>query len=154
MPEDRQDRIDPAEHQVFLDCLPELALNILSDAERRVIWEHVRCCPRCIAELASLRRVADGLWELAREVEPPAELNRHPGPFPLWSRRSSIAARCRRRHGGSISAARARDIPGVCGSSRRLLVTKVVLLGVARVAGPLRVLLPSSSQTVMDLQGE
>jgi hypothetical protein len=52
-----------------LDC--ELALNLLTGAERAAAVTHLEGCPACRAEVSSLAAAADELLELAPVVEPP-----------------------------------------------------------------------------------
>ena len=53
------------------DELPELALGILSGRRRSEVLDHVDICTRCCAELQQLSTVADGLFQLAPQIEPP-----------------------------------------------------------------------------------
>lgn len=53
------------------ELAPELALGILSGAERAEVVLHVDGCARCRAHVAGLTEVADAIPELAPEAEPP-----------------------------------------------------------------------------------
>jgi hypothetical protein len=50
----------------------ELALNLLTGAERAAAMAHLESCQECRAEVSSLAATADELLELAVPVEPPA----------------------------------------------------------------------------------
>jgi hypothetical protein len=54
------------------DLAPELALGILSGAERAEVVLHVNGCARCQAYVAELTEAADVLPQLVPEAEPPA----------------------------------------------------------------------------------
>jgi hypothetical protein len=54
------------------ELAPELALGILSGAERAEVVLHVNGCARCQAHVAELTEVADALPQLVPEAEPPA----------------------------------------------------------------------------------
>jgi hypothetical protein len=54
------------------ELAPELALGILSGAQRAEVVLHVNGCARCQAHVAELTEVADALPQLAPEAEPPA----------------------------------------------------------------------------------
>jgi hypothetical protein len=54
------------------ELAPELALGILSGAERAEVVMHVNGCARCQAYVAELTEVADALPQLVPEAEPPA----------------------------------------------------------------------------------
>lgn len=56
---------------------PELALGILSGAERAEVLLHVNGCARCQAFVDEHSEIADLLPYLAPEVEPPAGFERH-----------------------------------------------------------------------------
>ena len=58
------------------DLAPELALGILPEAEAEAAREHMRTCPACSAEVASLTPVADRLLELVPGTEPPLGFER------------------------------------------------------------------------------
>ena len=58
------------------DLAPELALGILPEAEAEAAREHMRTCPGCSAEVASLTPVADRLLELVPGTEPPLGFER------------------------------------------------------------------------------
>ena len=58
------------------DVAPELALGILPDAEAEAARDHMRTCPACSAEVASLAPVADRLLELVPGTEPPLGFER------------------------------------------------------------------------------
>ena len=53
-----------------LDLAPELALGIISGAERAEVILHVNGCARCQANVAEFTEVADALPLLAPEAEP------------------------------------------------------------------------------------
>jgi anti-sigma factor RsiW len=53
------------------ELAPELALGILSGAERAEVVLHVNGCARCQAHVAELTEVADAIAQLAPEAEPP-----------------------------------------------------------------------------------
>jgi hypothetical protein len=53
------------------ELAPELALGILSGAERAEVVLHVNGCARCQAYVAELTEVADVIPQLAPEAEPP-----------------------------------------------------------------------------------
>jgi hypothetical protein len=53
------------------ELAPELALGILSGAERAEVVLHVNGCARCQAHVAELTEVADVIPQLAPEAEPP-----------------------------------------------------------------------------------
>ena len=53
------------------ELAPELALGILSGAERAEVLLHVNGCSRCQAYVAELTEAADVLPQLAPEAEPP-----------------------------------------------------------------------------------
>lgn len=53
------------------ELAPELALGILSGAERAEVVLHVNGCARCQAHVAELTEAADALTQLAPEAEPP-----------------------------------------------------------------------------------
>jgi hypothetical protein len=54
------------------ELAPELALGILSGAERAEVVLHVNGCARCQAHVAELTEAADFIPQLAPEAEPPA----------------------------------------------------------------------------------
>jgi Putative zinc-finger len=54
------------------ELAPELALGILSGAERAEVLLHVNGCARCQAHVAELTEAADVIPQLAPEAEPPA----------------------------------------------------------------------------------
>src|SRR5690348_12114440 len=54
------------------ELAPELALGILSGAERAEVLLHVNGCARCQAYVAELTEAADVIPQLGPEVEPPA----------------------------------------------------------------------------------
>jgi hypothetical protein len=54
------------------ELAPELALGILSGAERAEVLLHVNGCARCQAYVAELTEAADVIPQLAPEAEPPA----------------------------------------------------------------------------------
>jgi hypothetical protein len=54
------------------ELAPELALGILSGAERAEAVLHVNGCARCQAHLAELTEAADAIPQLAPQAEPPA----------------------------------------------------------------------------------
>ena len=54
------------------ELAPELALGILSGAERAEVLLHVNGCARCQAYVAELTEAADAIPQLAPEAEPPA----------------------------------------------------------------------------------
>jgi len=54
------------------ELAPELALGILSGAERAEVLLHVNGCGRCQAYVAELTEAADAIPQLAPEAEPPA----------------------------------------------------------------------------------
>jgi len=54
------------------ELAPELALGILSGAERAEMLLHVNGCARCQAYVAELTEAADVIPQLAPEAEPPA----------------------------------------------------------------------------------
>jgi anti-sigma factor RsiW len=54
------------------ELAPELALGILSGAERAEVLLHVNGCSRCQAHVAELTEAADAIPQLAPEAEPPA----------------------------------------------------------------------------------
>jgi anti-sigma factor RsiW len=54
------------------ELAPELALGILSGAERAEVLLHVNGCSRCQAHVAELTEAADVIPQLAPEAEPPA----------------------------------------------------------------------------------
>ena len=54
------------------ELAPELALGILSGAERAEVVLHVNGCARCQAYVAELTEAADAIPQLAPEAEPPA----------------------------------------------------------------------------------
>ena len=58
------------------DLAPELALGILPEAEAESARLHLRSCPQCSAEVASLTPVADRLLELVPGTEPPLGFDR------------------------------------------------------------------------------
>lgn len=58
------------------DLAPELALGILPEAEAEAVRDHMRTCPACSAEVASLTPVADRLLELVPGTEPPPGFER------------------------------------------------------------------------------
>ncbi len=58
------------------DLAPELALGILPEAEAEAARDHMRTCPACSAEVASLTPVADRLLELVPGTEPPLGFER------------------------------------------------------------------------------
>jgi hypothetical protein len=53
------------------ELAPELALGILSGAERAEVLLHVNGCARCQAYVAELTEAADAIPQLAPEAEPP-----------------------------------------------------------------------------------
>ncbi|HEY3671551.1 MAG TPA: zf-HC2 domain-containing protein [Acidimicrobiia bacterium] len=53
------------------ELAPELALGILSGAERAEVVLHVNGCARCQAYVAELTEAADAIPQLAPEAEPP-----------------------------------------------------------------------------------
>lgn len=53
------------------ELAPELALGILSGAERAEVVLHVNGCTRCQASVAELTEAADAIPQLAPEAEPP-----------------------------------------------------------------------------------
>jgi anti-sigma-K factor RskA len=53
------------------ELAPELALGILSGAERAEVVLHVNGCARCLASVAELTEAADAIPQLAPEAEPP-----------------------------------------------------------------------------------
>ncbi len=53
------------------ELAPELALGILSGAERAEVVLHVNGCSRCQAYVAELTEAADAIPQLAPEAEPP-----------------------------------------------------------------------------------
>ena len=53
------------------ELAPELALGILSGAERAEVLLHVNGCARCQAYVAELTEAADVIPQLAPEAEPP-----------------------------------------------------------------------------------
>src|SRR3954451_15313186 len=53
------------------ELAPELALGILSGAERAEVLLHVNGCARCQAYVAELTEAADVIPQLAVEAEPP-----------------------------------------------------------------------------------
>ncbi|HUE59101.1 MAG TPA: zf-HC2 domain-containing protein [Acidimicrobiales bacterium] len=58
------------------DLAPELALGILPEAEAEAARNHLRTCPACSAEVASLMPVTDRLLELVPGTEPPLGFDR------------------------------------------------------------------------------
>ena len=54
------------------ELAPELALSILSGAERAEVVLHVNACARCQAYVSELTEVADAIPQLVPEVEPRA----------------------------------------------------------------------------------
>jgi len=56
---------------VYTGDLAELALGALTGRDRARVLNHVESCPRCAEELEQLSRVADGLVQVAPEIEPP-----------------------------------------------------------------------------------
>jgi hypothetical protein len=54
------------------ELAPELALGILSGAERAEVVLHVNGCARCQAYVAELTEAADAIPQLAPDAEPPA----------------------------------------------------------------------------------
>lgn len=54
------------------ELAPELALGILSGAERAEVVLHVNGCARCQAYVAELTEAADAIPQLVPEAEPPA----------------------------------------------------------------------------------
>lgn len=85
----------------MIDLAPELALGILPEAEAESARMHLRSCPQCAAEVASLTPVADRLLELVPGTEPPLGFDRrvlasasHSGirrlRFPINSRRFAV----------------------------------------------------------------
>jgi len=62
----------PADCVLYGDDLAELALGVLTGAERAKVLGHVEQCPRCALELAELAAVADHLAREVHEAEPPA----------------------------------------------------------------------------------
>ena len=53
------------------ELAPELALGILSGAERAEVLLHVNGCARCQAHVAELTEAADAIPQLVPEAEPP-----------------------------------------------------------------------------------
>ncbi len=74
------------------ELAPELALGILSGAERAEVLLHVNGCSRCQAYVAELTEAADVIPQLAPEAEPPAGFERRV----LW-RLDESERRTRRR---------------------------------------------------------
>ena len=74
----------------------ELALGILSGAERAEVLLHVNGCSRCQAYVAELTEAADAIPQLAPEAEPPpgfeARVLQRLGAGERRSRRRWIAA--------------------------------------------------------------
>jgi len=58
-------------HDMIAEQLPELAAGILFGRERAVLLAHVAGCPSCSQEMDQLLEIADGLVQLASEVDPP-----------------------------------------------------------------------------------
>ena len=58
------------------DLAAELALGILPEAEAEAARDHMRTCPACSAEVASLTPVADRLLDLVPGTEPPLGFER------------------------------------------------------------------------------
>jgi anti-sigma factor RsiW len=58
------------------DLAAELALGILPDSEAEAAKLHVRSCPKCAAEVASLTPIADRLLEMVPGTEPPLGFDR------------------------------------------------------------------------------
>jgi hypothetical protein len=58
------------------DLAAELALGILPDDEAESARLHMRTCPQCAAEVASLTPVADRLLDLVPGTEPPLGFDR------------------------------------------------------------------------------
>ncbi len=78
------------------ELAPELALGILSGAERAEVLLHVNGCSRCQAYVAELTEAADAIPQLAPEAEPPpgfeARVLQRVGAGERRSRRRWIAA--------------------------------------------------------------
>jgi hypothetical protein len=58
------------------DLAPELALGILPEGEAEAARLHLRSCPQCAAEVASLNPIADRLLDLVPGTEPPLGFDR------------------------------------------------------------------------------
>ncbi len=78
------------------DLAPELALGILSGAERAEVVLHVNGCARCQAYVAELTEAADAIPQLVPEAEPPvgfeARVMRRLGEGERRTRRRWLAA--------------------------------------------------------------
>ena len=66
----------PNEGGHVTDLAAELALGILPEEEAESVRLHLRSCPACAAEVASLAPVADRLLELVPGTEPPLGFDR------------------------------------------------------------------------------
>jgi len=81
------------------ELAPELALGILSGAERAEVLLHVNGCARCQAYVAELTEAADVIPQLAPEAEPPAGFEAR-----VLRRLDEGERRTRRRWIGAVAA--------------------------------------------------
>jgi hypothetical protein len=59
-------------HDEIRDLLPEVALGTIAGKERAVAIAHIASCPECRQEVKDLSDVADGIFLLVAEADPPA----------------------------------------------------------------------------------
>ena len=119
------------------DLAPELALGVLSGAERAEVILHVNGCGRCQAYVAELTEAADALPLLAPEREPSAGFETRV----LTEISTPVRASRRRWIGATAAVAAAAAILSIT-------IVRVVESGDASLDGPIRTAAPVVAKMV------